>query len=210
MKNPHLNERAVEIHIPESKASGYAILCLHGRNQTPAFMQEILKQLEWEDLPLILPTAAEKSWYPKGFMVPLEENQPNFDYALETVRHYHERLNKLGFKNEQIILMGFSQGACLMVQYALMNPDLYKAIVIFTGGYIGQEGIDWHFKGDFKQTPVYITTSEIDEWVPARRTKETASEFEKLNAQVRLEIFKNRPHEVSQEEIKASSELIKL
>ena len=210
MRNPHLKEQAVEIHIPESKASGYAILCLHGRNQTPAFMQEILKQLEWKDLPTILPIAADKSWYPKGFMVPLEENQPNFDFALETVSHYHKRLNKLGFKNEQIILMGFSQGACLISQYALMNPDLYKGIVVFTGGYIGQEGIDWKFNGDFKQSPVYISISEIDEWVPVGRTKETAFEFEKLNAEVKLDIFKTRPHEVSLEEIKASSELFSL
>ena len=201
MRNVHLKETAKELNIPKKASSGYAILCLHGRNQTPEFMVEILKRLGWDEFPIILPAASEKSWYPKGFMANAEENQPHLNYALEVVEKAHKKLNDLGYSNDRIIFMGFSQGACLIAQYALLNPDKYKSIFILTGGYIGQENINWDFDGDFQATPVYLTTSEIDEWVPAGRTKETAAEFEKMNAQVELQIFKNRPHEVSDDEI---------
>jgi len=206
--NFHLKESPVKLNIPKQDASGYAILCLHGRNQTPAFMQDILKKMGWENIPVILPTASEKAWYPKGFMADLNENLPDLDYSLETVEHYHKELNDLGYSDENIILMGFSQGACLMAQYALLHPNRYKSIIIFTGGYIGEDEIDWKFKGDFEKTPVYITTSEIDEWVPVSRTKETANEFNRLNAKVELKIFENRPHEVSEEEIKATAKYL--
>ncbi len=127
---------------------------------------------------------------------------------MANAKKHHQVINDAGVSDENLIIMGFSQGACLASQYALQNPRKYKAIIILTGGYIGHEGIEWNFSGDFRQTPVFITTSEIDEWVPPGRAIETAREFERLNAKVDLTIFKNRPHEISEGELIAIRQMI--
>jgi predicted esterase len=117
-------------------------------------------------------------------------------------------LGSLGFRSEQIVLLGFSQGACLLAQYALMHPARYRGVAILTGGYIGPPGVDWSFKGDMVGTPVLVTTSLVDEWVPPARAVETAHCFEKLGATVQLKLFDDRPHEVSDEEILLLKQLI--
>ncbi|NVK26409.1 MAG: dienelactone hydrolase family protein [Flavobacteriia bacterium] len=200
MTNPHLQSSAVRNRL--SKAYGdIAVIAVHGRNQKPDFILDLMVKIGLSDLPVLAPAAFEGAWYPQGFMAPLESNQPQLDQSIEAIDSYLSELHSLGFSNREIILLGFSQGACLLSHYALRNPDQFKAIIAFTGGFIGPKGLDWGFKGDFKKTQVYITTSEIDEWVPPERVRETADKFQDLNADVQVRIFKERPHEVSEEEI---------
>jgi len=152
--------------------------------------------------------ASGKTWYPDRFMAPLQNNELQLNDALAAVSLHHKRLNESGFKNHEIVLLGFSQGACLVSQYALLHPSRFRAIVVLTGGYIGEEGIEWKFRGDFEKTPVFISTSEKDEWVPASRTTETAREFTKLNATVNLQLYSDRAHEVSEDEIEMVAKML--
>ncbi len=209
MPDRHLDQPVIKLNLTPKGSPKPAVLAFHGRNSGPASMQKLLQDdLGFEDLPAIFPAAADKTWYPDKFMAPLEINKPKLEEALATAKHYHKELNRLGFSDDQIIIMGFSQGACLASHYALSNPAKYKAILVFTGGYVGPEGIDWDFKGDFEQTPVFISTSEIDEWVPPSRAKKTAAQFERLHAKVHFELFKDRPHTIIKEEFDIASELI--
>ena len=206
----HIEQPPLLTNIPPSSNPDkeVAVLAIHGRNQEPEFMQDIANQLGWQNSSMIFPRAAERTWYPNKFMAPIELNKTQLNEALKTIKKYHNQLNQYGFRDEQIILMGFSQGACLLSQYALLNPRKYKAIFILTGGYLGEENIDWDFKGDFSQTPVLVTTSKIDEWVPHSRAQETAKAFDRLNANVNYKLFEDRPHEVSKEEINIISSCI--
>lgn len=187
---------------PSSLSEGeLAVLALHGRGQDPAFMLDIIQQLGWEDKSVVFPAAADQCWYPEGFMAPFHKNKEDLEDALQTLAYHHQKLNEAGFSNDRIIIMGFSQGACLASHYALLNPDKYHALIILTGGFVGDAEKRWDFKGNFQQTPVFITTSEVDEWVPASRTRETAQHFSAMNAHVVLKIYKDRPHEVCKDEI---------
>ncbi len=208
MHKTHLDEQGL-IRTPSAdEESAVGILAFHGRNGDPEFMLDVLQKIGWDKYAYALPRASDKTWYPGKFMAPIEDNREQLEIALANARKHQTRLHEMGIKDENLIIMGFSQGACLASQYVLQNPGKYKAVILLTGGYIGQEGIDWNFSGDFQQTPVLITTSEIDEWVPPGRATETANEFERLNAQVNLTIFKDRPHEISHEELTYLKKLI--
>ena len=209
MSKIHSDQTPLRINLND-KGSNYAILALHGRNQSPEYMHDILKSLDWDSLPAILPAAAEQSWYPGGFMDPLDVNSSKLEESLQAVKKFHLELRQLGYPDDRIIMMGFSQGACLAAQYCLQNPNRFKAIFILTGGYIGPKGIDWQFEGDFQQTPGLITSSEIDEWVPPQRTRETAEQFSAMNANLKLKIYENREHAVSEDEIQIMKSTIDL
>ncbi len=199
MSDNHLNEQGIYAHLSADKWTG--VLAFHGRNSGPESMEKLIHDLGWDDASAYaLPRAANKTWYPEKFMAPLEKNKAQLDLALESAKKHHQMLREAGLNDDQIIIMGFSQGACLAAHYALLNPALYRGVAVLTGGYVGHEGIDWKFEGDFKDTPVFLTTSEIDEWVPPSRAKETVREFEKLGAKVTFKLFKDRPHTISEEE----------
>lgn len=186
----------------------FVVLAVHGRNQEPAFMREVVARIGWQHLPALYLEAANKTWYPAGFMAPVAENEPFLTDALHTLDKAVTFLNASGYGPEQIVLVGFSQGACLLSQFVLAKGIKFRAFVGFTGGYVGPEGIDWKFAGNFKAMPVLLTGSEIDEWVPAMRTQKTAQQFQQLGAEVQLHIFKNRPHEVSEPEFDMARKLL--
>lgn len=203
----HLQEKAVTRNLKFDSDHKTAILAVHGRNQDPEFILNICDRLGWNELPTVAPKAAERSWYPGGFMLPVKDNEPELTFALENLQQKLEMLHQHGFENEQIIILGFSQGACLASEFAAHHSNKFKALIFLTGGLIGEK-LKTEYSGDFHQTPVYITTSEIDEWVPVSRVKETAEVFKQMNAAVTMKIFKVREHEVSDEEINAIHEMI--
>jgi predicted esterase len=134
-------------------------------------------------------------------MTDIRENQPFLNYAHQAVDEAVKAFLQEGLARHEIVLMGYSQGACLTADYAFNNPARYKAILCFTGGLIGQEGTTWEPHGSFGQCPVFISTSHTNEWVPASRVAETSRIFRAMDADVQEVIYKNRPHEISEDEI---------
>lgn len=177
------------------------IIAVHGRNQDEVLMKQVLTRAGVAHLPTAYAIAPNKTWYADKFMAPIETNEVDLNRSLKQLESIHQHLNSRGYADDQICFIGFSQGACLCSQYLLTHPAKYHSIFILTGGYVGPPGIDWNFTGDFQRTPVYITTSQIDEWVPPVRTGETAREFERLNAAANYQLFQDRIHEVCDQEI---------
>lgn len=205
----HLHEKAITRNLPSNGEQRTAVLAVHGRNQDPQFILDICARLGWGHLPTIAPKATESSWYPRGFMLPVKDNEPELTFALENIQQKLDELQRYGFKREQIVILGFAQGACLAAEFASRQPGKFKALVLLTGGLIG-ERLRTKYSGDFEQTPVFITTSEIDERVPVSRVKETVKAFEAMKASVMMKIYKDRKHEVSDDEIHLVNEMIPL
>ena len=177
-------------------------ILLHGRNRTPEEMLQIAAKLDVPDIRWVAPAADNGAWYPNRFMEPIATNEPFLTRAVE-------RCDKLVDEAPaDVVLVGFSQGACLAVEYALRHPERCRTFVFFTGGLIGPEGTRWPTP-TLAGTRVLITGSDIDEWVPERRVRETASIFANLGADVRLHIYEGRPHIVSDVEINEARELIR-
>jgi len=157
---------------------------------------------------LIGPEASQNTWYPNSFIAPISSNQPKLNQALELINQAVELAKEKGIQPENIYFLGFSQGACLTLEYTSRNAQKYGGIVAFTGGLIGEELIRDHYKGDFENTPVFIGTSDPDFHVPVERVQETTKLMRELGAQVEEKIYPNMGHTITQEEIRIVNETI--
>lgn len=177
------------------------ILAVHGRNQGPDDILDVVASLDWPEATVVVPTADAATWYPDGFMVPFEANEPRLTHALDAVDEWVRGLAETGVARDRLVLLGFSQGACLVAEYTIRNPARYRGIAILTGGAIGPEGTTWdEDAGSFDGTPVFFGTSDVDAWVPEARVHETAAVFDRMGAAVTLRVYPLMPHHVSARE----------
>ena len=143
-------------------------------------------------------------WYPGRFMEPLESNEPFLTRSVERCHRLVQDASEDGrLDPSQIFIVGFSQGACIAVEYALRHPGCCGAIVVFSGCLMGPPGTDWRpAEGDtLRGLHVFITGSDMDEWIPEERTREAARVLADLGADVDVRIYPSRPHIVSELEL---------
>jgi phospholipase/carboxylesterase len=178
-----------------------AIIMLHGRGAAPQDIISLKRYLSLEGVAILAPEATNNSWYPYSFMAPVSQNQPALDSALEVIDSIVKDIEQAGISSENIYFAGFSQGACLTLEYTARHAKRYAGIIALTGGLVGQELVTRNYVGDFADTPVFISTGDPDPHVPVSRVNESIAIFEKLNAKVTSEIYPGRPHTISAEEI---------
>ncbi|TCD01337.1 alpha/beta hydrolase [Pedobacter psychroterrae] len=185
-----------------------AFIFLHGRGASAEDILSLSDHFELAGTALLAPQANNNSWYPYSFIAPVEQNQPALDSALGIIKSLVTAVVNAGIPQQEIYFVGFSQGACLALEYVTRNAAQYGGIVAFTGGLIGKEINMKHYKGDFKKTPVLITTGDPDPHVPVSRVEVSAGIISKMNANVSLKIYPGRVHTISQKEIDLAKELI--
>ncbi|MCU7496395.1 MAG: phospholipase [Ignavibacteria bacterium] len=184
------------------------LLMLHGRGAGARDILSFSEYLDVKDFALIAPQAENNSWYPHSFLAPQEQNEPWLTSALKLVKEVIQDLNEQGIKSESVYMLGFSQGACLTLEFAARNAKRYGGIIAFTGGLIGERIQGENYSGDFNGTPVFIGSSDPDPHVPVERVNATAELFRRMNASVELKIYKNLGHTISQDEISKANALI--
>lgn len=205
--NIHLEQPVVTAGPPLEESTA-VVLLYHGRGQTTGYVLELAERINVPDVHYVAPQAAENSWYPAGFMEERSKNEPYLQYALDS---YHERVTELlakGVAKERLILLGFSQGACLTAEYAYRNPDRYGGIILYTGGLIGPPETQWNKEGSFGGTPVFLGSSDNDSWVPESRVHTTDDVFKRMDAEITKRIYKGMGHEVNDDEIVFARKLI--
>jgi len=206
--NPHLQQRVEHYGVPVRDARVVVVL-VHGRTITPEYMYEhVVQPLALDDVAFVAPAAADDSWYPKGFLFPLEENQPGIDDTMELLDQVIGGLLDSGVLAQRLVLCGFSQGACAVSQYASLHPRRWGGLIAFTGGLIGPPGTDWNIEGSFDGMPTYFSTSDIDPFVPEFRVNESVAIFKASGADVQVDLIIGREHEVSHAEIMRAKELL--
>lgn len=188
--NPHLETEPVVLG-PES---GPLAVLVHGRGSGPESMLDLAGRLAAGGVRCVLPAAADGTWYPQRFTAPLADNEPWLTHALEAL-DAHARGNV-------VALAGFSQGACLVLEYVARHPRRYRAVAGLTGGLIGADGELTRPQG-LDGTPLLITSAEGDEWVPVERTRESAELLEAGGASVDLRIHGPSSHAIRPEEADA-------
>ena len=201
--------------IEAGRARGSADLggvLLHGRGGTPEEMIALADRLRLDGCRWVAPAAAAGSWYPHRFMESLAANEPFLSRAIDECNRAVDEAGEHGrIPPARIVVVGFSQGACLAAEYALRHPGRCGALVMFTGGLIGPPGTPWRLAPPATTLgglPVLLTGSDADEWVPEARVRETASVLTALGADVRCHIYAGRDHIVSDEEIVEAREFI--
>lgn len=206
--NVHLPQPVLTAGAPLDRCRAAAIL-FHGRGGAPDQMMALARTFDAPGVAYLAPAAAFQSWYPYRFIEPVERNQPYLDDALEA---YHVRVQDVlahGIPLHRLVLIGFSQGACLTAEYAVRHAARYGGIVIFTGGLIGPEGTVWNYPGNFDGTPVVIGGAEQDAWVPFWRARESVEVFRGMGARVETHFYPGSSHEVSARELAAARAILR-
>ena len=165
-----------------------------------------------DDLPsdgtaFVAPQAARATWYPNSFLEPTDENEPWFSSALGLVGDVVSDVTE-HVPAERVLLLGFSQGACLGSEFVARNPRRYGGFVAFSGGLHGPEGTTWEYDGDLDETPVFLGCSDSDPHIPASRVHETRDTFESMGADVTERIYEGMGHGVNEDELEFAAEMV--
>jgi len=179
---------------------------LHGRGKTPEEKIDLAARFgNIEGIRWVVPEAETPgSWYPGRFWDPRELNEPYLDEAVERCHEAVLEASEDGrLPPERLVIVGFSQGASLALEYALRHPGSVGSMIVLTGGLMGVPGSDWKSTAprSLAGLRMLITGSDVDDWIPEASTHEAARLFRELGADVQLRIYKGRPHIVSEEEI---------
>ena len=185
-----------------------ALIMIHGRGAGAHDILSIARHLKVDDFALVAPQAENRTWYPYSFLVPLEENEPSFSKSLEAIHQVVVAVQQNGIEKENIYFLGYSQGACLALEFTARNAAKYGGIVAFTGGLIGNKVYEDHYAGNFENTPIFIGTSDPDFHVPVERVNETEVLLQKMGADVTKKIYPNMGHTISQDEIDCANALV--
>lgn len=206
--NPHLQQPVVSLGAPFKSAEQVMIL-LHGRGASAESILSLAAEFDAPNTHFIAPQAHQFRWYPYSFLSPLERNEPDLSYALERVDTLIKRIVSSGKRLDQIVLAGFSQGACLASEYVIRNPHRYGGLVVLSGGWIGPQNTTRTSDADLDGMPVFIGCSDIDQFIPVSRVEETATLFESMRADVRLNIYSGMGHTVNADEVLQINTLLK-
>jgi phospholipase/carboxylesterase len=139
------------------------------------------------------PEAPGLSWYPHSFLEPPINNEPYLSNSISIVK---EEIRKTGLSTKDIFILGFSQGACLALEYIRRNPGRYKGIAALSGGVINTSP-----KGDLMRTPVFLGCSDIDPYIPLERVNLSEAVLRKMNAKITKKIYRGMGHTINKEEI---------
>jgi len=199
-KNPHQGQPILMTgeSLGDSKA---AMLMLHGRGATAEDILSLAGEFDQPGFTYLAPQAADNTWYPNRFTAPIEANEPWLSSALETVEYVFSQIVAAGIPPEGILLLGFSQGACLSLEYAARNARRYGGIAGLSGGLIGPEDMQREHSGSLAGTPVFLGCSAADFHIPRQRVDQAAEVLRALGGEVTKRLYPNLDHTINQDEI---------
>lgn len=193
---------------PAPEDARLAAILLHGRGASAEDILGLADQLGARDIAYAAPQAAGSTWYPYSFLAPLEQNEPWLGSALRTVAGLVDDFSRQGIPAQRIAILGFSQGACLTLEFAARHARRYAAVVAFTGGLIGPPGAARDYAGNFAGTPVFIGSSDVDAHVPVERVQESTALFRRMGAPVDERIYPGMGHTINADELRAAGALL--
>ncbi len=200
IKGPHQGQPILQSGAPLNRAQA-AMIMIHGRGATAESILALADEFNQPDFAYLAPQAADGTWYPNRFIAPIESNEPWLSSALAAVDETVTRMTDAGIHHERIMLLGFSQGACLALEYVARHAQRYGGVVGLSGGLIGPDGTPRDYKGSFEGTPIFIGCSDVDFHIPKERVHHTAEVLKKLGGEVTERLYKNMDHTINQDEI---------
>jgi phospholipase/carboxylesterase len=185
-----------------------ALILVHGRGGSAEDILGLSDALPVDDFALFAPQAAAHSWYPNSFLAPISGNEPWLSSALGVLKQLVALIASKGIAADHTWFMGFSQGACLVLEYLARNAQRYGGAAAFTGGLIGDKIYPGHYRGDFGRTPIFIGTADPDPHVPVQRVMDTVSFLKERNADVTSKVYPGMGHTISADELRQASRLV--
>lgn len=197
---PHAGQPVLTTGKPLGQ-SPVVVIMIHGRGAGPENILELASALAQPDVTYLAPAAANNTWYPNSFMSNIARNEPYLSSALSVVKSLVSQVEASGIRRDRIVILGFSQGACLTTEFAIRNASPFGGFVAFSGGAIGPPGTKWDETGRFDGTPIFFGCSNVDPHIPEPRVIESAELCERMGATVTRRIYPGMGHLVNDDEI---------
>jgi phospholipase/carboxylesterase len=178
-----------------------AMILLHGRGATAADILMLAEELAQPGFAYLAPEAAGDTWYPYSFLAPTASNEPGLSSALAVIASLLEQANSAGIPAERTVIAGFSQGACLLLEFVARHAQRYGGVIALSGGLIGPDGTPRDYPGSLTGTPVFLGCSDIDPHIPRERVLLSAEVLQKLGGQVTAKLYPRMGHTINRDEI---------
>src|SRR2546421_2071990 len=180
-----------------------AMIMMHGRGATAEDILMLADEFKQPGFAYLAPQAAGNSWYPNSFLAPIASNEPGLSSGLAVIASLLEQLTQAGISSERTILLGFSQGACLSLEFVARNARRYGGVAGLSGGLIGPEGTPRNGSGSLAGTPVFLGCSDIDPHIPKARVQETSEVLQRLGGDVTMRLYPRMGHTVNRDELRS-------
>jgi predicted esterase len=204
---PHAGGEVTIAGPPLGEGAGVMILT-HGRGAVAKGMIDLARVLDQPRFTYIAPQASGNTWYPFSFLAPMEQNEPGISSGLSVLGLLVTRVVAAGVPADRIMLLGFSQGACLTLEFVARNPRRYGGVAALSGGVIGPPGTPRDYPGSLDGTPVFLGCSDVDAHIPLARVHESGQVMERLGAAVDVQIYPGMGHTVSNDEVHKVREMM--
>lgn len=198
--DPHANQPVRHMGAPIASAR-LAMVLLHGRGAGAQDILGLSQHFYRPEVAYLAPEAAGRTWYPNSFLVPTERNEPYLSSALRAVDGLVGYLGENGLGSEHIVLLGFSQGACLTCEYAARHARRFGGLFALTGGLIGETPSLDLYRAELAGTPAFLGCSDVDPHIPLARLRESSRILSSLGAEVSERIYPGMGHSVNEDEI---------
>ncbi|HEY7685917.1 MAG TPA: dienelactone hydrolase family protein [Gemmatimonadales bacterium] len=199
-RDPHRDQPILLGGAPLAEATG-ALVLLHGRGGSAQDMLDLARDLDRPRFAWLVPEAAGRHWYPYSLLEKVERNRPHLNSALSLVKRIMERIEAAPIPPERVVLLGFSQGASVALEFAARNARRYGGLVALSGALLGPEGTPRDYNGALAGTPVFLGSGDADPHLPKRRVDEAATVFERLGATVTKRLYQGLGHAIHPDEI---------
>lgn len=204
---PHAGQPLVKAGLPLGESPA-AVILVHGRNAEPAAILDLVPRLAHPRLTYLAPAASNRTWYPHSFLSDIASNEPGLSSGLAVLESLLSSIETAGIPRSRVVLLGFSQGACLTAEFAVRHASRFGGVLIFSGGVIGPPGTRWDYPGRFGGTPVFLGCSDHDSHIPKARVDESAALFERMGAEVTKRLYPAMGHLVNDDEIAWAQRLL--
>ena len=198
--HPHGGQPVVSAGRPLGEGDAVMIM-IHGRGAAPRNILDLVPLLDRPGFTYLAPAAADNTWYPYSFMAETARNEPGMTSGLHVIGQLVTDLIARGIRKDRLVLLGFSQGACLSAEFAVRHADRYGGVILFSGGLIGPPGTAWDYGGSFRATPVFLGCSDVDSHIPKERVIDSAGVFRQMGANVTTRLYPGMDHLVNDDEI---------
>jgi predicted esterase len=207
LNDPHRGQPILTLG-PQPSEARLTMIMVHGRGASAEDMLGLAREFRAADVAYLAPQAAGRTWYPYSFLSPLPDNESGITSGLEVIAGLVDGLVARGIPHARIALLGFSQGACLSLEFAARHPQGYAAVVGLSGGLIGPPGTPRDYPGSLAGAPLFLGCSDIDAHIPLARVQETTQVFRRMGASVDERIYPQMGHTVNRDEITVVNALL--
>ena len=193
---PHQNQRLIVAGQPLEQAKA-ALVLLHGRGASPEDILALGNEIFHPDFAYLAPQAAGYTWYPQSFLAPITQNEPGITSGIAVIVDLVDHIVAAGIPHERIIIGGFSQGACLALEFVARHARRYGGVLGLSGGLIGPDGTPRDYAGSLEHTPIFLGCSDVDFHIPKERVELSAAVLQNLGGEVTLRLYPGMGHTVN-------------